>query len=82
MPKEKAYKEKAIAEVLSLGPVYLKEHLHPHHSALTLRSSSEGLLVVNLRLHGTRQRVIQWLKACITFVISMQNVFFSFECCR
>uniref|UniRef100_A0A670JMY8 ZP domain-containing protein n=1 Tax=Podarcis muralis TaxID=64176 RepID=A0A670JMY8_PODMU len=44
----------------SLGPVYLKERLHCHRSAQTLRSSSEGLLVVpslqEVRLQGTRQR--------------------------
>ncbi|XP_060135246.1 uncharacterized protein LOC132592706 [Zootoca vivipara] len=44
----------------SLGPVYLKEHLHPHHSARTLRSSAEGLLAVpslrEAKLQGTRQR--------------------------
>ena len=43
-----------------LVPVSLKERLHPHHSAQTLRSSSEGLLAVPLlrevRLQGTRQR--------------------------
>uniref|UniRef100_A0A670J4S4 Reverse transcriptase domain-containing protein n=1 Tax=Podarcis muralis TaxID=64176 RepID=A0A670J4S4_PODMU len=43
-----------------LGPVYLKERLHPHHSARTLRSSAEGLLAVpslrEAKLQGTRQR--------------------------
>ena len=43
-----------------LGPVYLKERLHPHRSARTLRSSAEGLLVVpslqEVRLQGIRQR--------------------------
>uniref|UniRef100_A0A670HMU9 Reverse transcriptase domain-containing protein n=1 Tax=Podarcis muralis TaxID=64176 RepID=A0A670HMU9_PODMU len=43
-----------------LGPVYLKERLHPHRSARTLRSSSEGLLAVpslrEVKLQGTRQR--------------------------
>ncbi|XP_060124758.1 uncharacterized protein LOC132591228 [Zootoca vivipara] len=43
-----------------LGPVYLKERLHPHRSARTLRSSSEGLLAVpslrEAKLQGTRQR--------------------------
>uniref|UniRef100_A0A670II88 Reverse transcriptase domain-containing protein n=1 Tax=Podarcis muralis TaxID=64176 RepID=A0A670II88_PODMU len=43
-----------------LGPVYLKERLHLHHSARTLRSSAEGLLAVpslrEVRLQGTRQR--------------------------
>ena len=43
-----------------LSPVYLKERLHPHHSARTLRSSTEGLLVDpslrEAKLQGTRQR--------------------------
>ncbi|XP_060135667.1 acyl-CoA synthetase short-chain family member 3, mitochondrial isoform X2 [Zootoca vivipara] len=43
-----------------LDPVYLKERLHPHRSAWTLRSSTEGLLAVpslrEAKLHGTRQR--------------------------
>uniref|UniRef100_A0A670IW23 Reverse transcriptase domain-containing protein n=1 Tax=Podarcis muralis TaxID=64176 RepID=A0A670IW23_PODMU len=43
-----------------LGPVYLKERLHPHRSARTLRSSAEGLLAVpslrEAKLQGTRQR--------------------------
>ena len=43
-----------------LGPVYLKERLHPHQSAWTLRSSAEGLLSVpslrEAKLQGTRQR--------------------------
>ena len=50
-----------IIEVLySIYPVYLKERLHPHHSARTLRSSTEGLLSVpslrEAKLQGTRQR--------------------------
>ena len=43
-----------------LGPVYLKEHLHLHRLAQTLRSSAEGLLAVpslrEVRLQGTRLR--------------------------
>ena len=43
-----------------LGPVYLKERLHPHRSTRTLRSSAEGLLAVpslqEAKLQGTRQR--------------------------
>ena len=43
-----------------LSPVYLKERLHPHRSAQTLRSSAEGLLAVpslrEAKLQGTRQR--------------------------
>ena len=42
-----------------LGPADLKERLHPHRSAQTLRSSSEGLLAVpslrEVKLQGTRQ---------------------------
>ncbi|CAI7935139.1 Hypothetical predicted protein [Podarcis lilfordi] len=49
-----------------LGLVYLKERLHPRCSAWTLRSSTEGLLVVpslrEAQLQGTRQRAF-WVVA-------------------
>uniref|UniRef100_A0A670J261 Reverse transcriptase domain-containing protein n=1 Tax=Podarcis muralis TaxID=64176 RepID=A0A670J261_PODMU len=58
-----------------LGPVYLKERLHPHRSARTLRSNAEGLLVLpslrEVRLQGTRQRAFWWRPPCGTPSLQM-----------
>ena len=37
-----------------LSPVYLKERLHPHRSAWTLRSSAEGLLTAGSEVTGNQ----------------------------
>ena len=37
-----------------LGPVYLKERLHPHRSARTLRSSAEGFLIARSETTGNQ----------------------------